>query len=206
MSYVVRTLRQTRVPDDQPIVASIFCSGKESEAALVTSVIVQLLQSHKSRNDGVRMVLPIPRFKSYKEQQNLDILWESLRLIIPDRAAVTVVIDGVDKLYPSVRSSFLDHFMALKEGSAGRYMRVIVSSTSDTDAHHFLSNFVQIDREKERRGENRSMRLTMTRLTICSRVFKYARFPGVECKRKSRRGCEGRRDLAIITYCIQRVE
>jgi hypothetical protein len=134
--------------------ASIFCSREDSEAGLVTSLAVQLLRVRKARGEGMRKIIPINILQTYERRRNTDVLWELLRTVISDNSLVTIVIDGIDKLYPSIRSSFLDGFLALKESHAGNNMQVMVSSTPDNDIEHFLRNFPHIDREKERRGEN----------------------------------------------------
>jgi hypothetical protein len=66
---------------------------------------------------------------------------------------VVFIIDGIDKLNSSIRSSFLYRFNRIKNIAGGVRMRVLISSSNDENIERALRGYKGIDREKERKGE-----------------------------------------------------
>lgn len=149
MSYILKSLsRYSRYPDG---IASVFCSGNDSEEGVVASMALQLLRN-KNRAKDWRLAFSLKNFQPcYGRLEFNRLLWELLTRLIED-GGVVLIIDGIDKLDFSVRSSFLDIFDKIeKNRRAG--MRVLISSEIRDDIQSAIGHYPSVDREKERRGE-----------------------------------------------------
>ena len=153
MSYILGSLSQnTSLLGEQDLV-SIFCSGNDSEEGMVASIALQLLQN-KVRAKASQSKFPIPRFQPDDGRSYFNrLLWGLLKMLITASPETVLIIDGIDKLYFPVRSSFLDRFGKLENEDATISMRVLISSENNDDIRNALGHYSSIDREKERRGE-----------------------------------------------------
>lgn len=148
MSYILKSLFRDTPHADKRDFASIFCSNSDSEEGVVASIAFQLLQN-KGRSRALQTKFPILNIQS---RNNGLLLWDLLTTLITAGPVTTFIIDGIDKLKPSVRSSFLDKFGG-KASITTIGVRVLISSANDDDIQRALSHYQSIDRENERRGE-----------------------------------------------------
>jgi Cdc6-like AAA superfamily ATPase len=150
MSYVLRRL--SRYTPESEGTASIFCSCNDSEEGVVASIVLQLLRNKDHAKDS-RLTFPITKFQPGDGRPGFNrLLWGLFARLI-ETSRVVLIIDGIDKLDFSVRSSFLDKFDLLERDGTRAGIRVLISSKTRDDIQSALRHYSSIDREKERRGE-----------------------------------------------------
>lgn len=147
MSYIVKS------PSHRHNSVSIFCSSSDSEEGIVTSIVLQLLRNEDFAQ-VYRSEMPNLKFQSRGGRQGfIHDLWVLLTSLIRHSPELILVIDGIDKLDSTIRSSFLRRFGTLHNELNGINFRVLISSTKTDDIQNSLSHYQSIDREKDRRGE-----------------------------------------------------
>lgn len=147
MSYILTN------PSHRRNYASIFCNCNDSEEGMVASIVLQLLQNE----DFVKAYLsefPNSRIRlSGGRLGFIHDLWGLLTSLIRHSPDLSLIIDGIDILDSTVRSSFLGRLGTLQNELKRINFRVLISSTKTDDIQNALSHYQSIDREKERRGE-----------------------------------------------------
>jgi Cdc6-like AAA superfamily ATPase len=137
-------------------VASIFCSRGDSEIGLVASLAFQLIRK-KDRAQAVEEKIPITKFHQDQVDEEvltheLWILLEALIVAVPGYETV-FIIDGIDELGSSTRSSFLKSFCFLeKRIQPNAIIRVLISSRAYPDIKDALAHYSSIERGKEWKG------------------------------------------------------
>lgn len=177
MSYILTN------PSHKRNSASIFCTFNDSEEGMVASIVLQLLRNEDFAK-AYQSEFPNSRIRlSGGPLGFIHNLWVLLTSLIRHSSCLSLIIDGIDILDSTVRSSFLGRLGTLQNELKRINFRVLISSTKTDEIQSALSHYQGIDREKGRRGEYIESSVTKKALNTLCRMSKDTRISGMERKR-----------------------
>jgi hypothetical protein len=209
-AYVLKSLSRQLIYTKKRLVASIFCSSNDSDIGLVTALALQLILQDKDQAYAAQEIMAITDFQKNKHvdkeiDRNMWKLLETLIITGPNYETV-IIIDGIDELSISMRTSFLENFCALQANIQGSMViRVLISSRPYPDIKKVLGHYPNIERDKERKGKQFYRRKEHIANNV-KRVSRYPLLPRVERTRNSCRNNHKRRKLAFFQRRIPKVD